>query len=226
MPESVLKKSDRSMPDPKVSHQPPRSALSPADWVTAAQDLLAENKINSIEIPTLCKRLGVTKGSFYWHFGGRGDLFLAILDKWRQRTTLDVNDRASRIGCSPDSALRYVLAAICKPRPNRNSAIERSVRDWARTDQRARSAVVQVDKIRLAYLEDLFRQRNFSEKEARIRAHTAYAIMMGDSILRETVSPSYEVRDYISKFVELLLGAVGQADSNSPNNNNGKPRQV
>src|SRR5262249_38204936 len=99
---------------------------------------------------------------------------------------------------------------IRKPRPSRNGAIERSVRDWAKFDPMARAAVIEVDQARLAFFEDLFRKCDFPEREARIRAYAAYAIMMGDSILKETINTSYEPKDYVETCVELLFGHRGQ----------------
>jgi AcrR family transcriptional regulator len=183
-----------------------QNALSAADWVSTASELLAENTVQGIEIPDLCKRLGVTKGSFYWHFEGRKDLLSAILEDWRRRMTIDVAVRASRAGTSVATTLRYLLGRVRKPHPNRNAPIETSIRDWSRIDERARAAVVEVDQIRLAYFCALFRRQNFSEKEASLRAYVAYAIMMGDSVLKESVEFAFPADDYIEKFVELLLG--------------------
>lgn len=193
----------------EVSDTRRQGPLSAADWVTTAADVLVHNNVNGVDIPNLCKRLGVTKGSFYWHFGRRGDLLAAILVDWRARMTLDVSERASRVGGSAASGLGYLLGLTRKPRPNRNGAIERSVRDWARIDLFARAAVIEVDQNRLAFFEGLFRKHNFPEKQARIRAYAAYAIMMGDSILKETIETAYPQSDYVNTFVELLLNDRG-----------------
>jgi AcrR family transcriptional regulator len=40
------------------------------DWIQAGYALLAEEGIQALKIDRLCDRLGVTKGSFYWHFDG------------------------------------------------------------------------------------------------------------------------------------------------------------
>lgn len=181
------------------------TVLSVADWIRTAEDFLAENRIDRFDIASVCKRLGVTKGSFYWHFEGRDDLLAGVIDGWRRTMALDVVARASQSGPSLYSGLRYVLGLIRKPRPSRSGAIERSIRDWARVDDRARTAVIEVDQTRLAFFQELFRQRYSSEKEVSIRAYAAYAMMMGDSVLKETVDPLYQVDDYVKKFVELLL---------------------
>jgi len=130
--------------------------LSAKDWIDAGTDLLINNNIHAIEIPNLSKRLGVTKGSFYWHFDVVNELLNAILKDWQKRMTSDVSLRAERAGTSVESALQHLLALIRKPRPSRNSAIERSIRDWARTDAAVRTSVIEVDEMRLAFLRNCF----------------------------------------------------------------------
>jgi AcrR family transcriptional regulator len=179
-----------------------QNTLSEADWVVAAEDLLAERNSGDVDIDSLCKRLGVTKGSFYWHFRGRSKLVSAILEDWRTRMTLDVNQRVLGIGGQVKDALRYLLGLIRKPRSSRNSAVEAKVRHWARTDSLARAAVLNVDQMRLAFFEELFRKGNFSERDARARAYLAYAVMMGDSILKDTIDAP---RDFIDVFVASLM---------------------
>jgi AcrR family transcriptional regulator len=199
-----LKKSVAA-PRRKPSKPRQQNALRPVDWVATAADLLAEHNVHGVKIPDLCIRIGASKGSFYWHFNSRSELLSAILEDWRKRMTADVSARASRLDGSVDSVLRYLLGLIRKPRPNRNAAIERSVRDWARTDQMARTAVADADQARLAFFQGLFRKQNFTEEEARLRAYAAYAFMMGDSILKETVDLGYPPGDYVKLIVELLL---------------------
>jgi AcrR family transcriptional regulator len=183
-----------------------QTALSPADWIDAATDFLINNNINSLDIPYLCRRLGVTKGSFYWHFEGRVELLKAILDDWRQRMTSDVNSRAERSANTVESALQYLLGLIRRPRPTRRGAIERSVREWARTDPLTRASVVEVDQMRLAFFEALFRRHGLPDREAQLRAYAAYALMMGDSILKETIELPCPPDDYVGLIVRLLLG--------------------
>jgi hypothetical protein len=127
----------------------------------------------------------------------------AILKDWRKRLTLDVNRRVMQIGAPADEALRYLLRLIRKPRSNRNSAVEAKARHWARTDPLVRAAVLNVDQMRLAFFEDLFRKRNFSEQEARARGYLAYAVMMGDSILKDTIEAP---PNFVEVFVDALMG--------------------
>ena len=41
------------------------------DWVEAARSAMVEGGIDAVAVEPLARRLGVTKGSFYWHFKDR-----------------------------------------------------------------------------------------------------------------------------------------------------------
>ena len=60
--------------------------------------------------------------------------------------------------------------------------------------------------MRLAFFEALFRRHGLTEREARLRAYAAYALMMGDSILKETLELGSPAEDYVKLVVGLLLG--------------------
>lgn len=180
-------------------------SLSAGDWVAGANALLERETVRGVKIATLCARLGVTKGSFYWHFRSRQELLDAILADWRRRMTLDVITRVSQVANSVEGVLRGTLALIRKRRPGRQSGIERSIRDWARTEARAQAVLTEVDETRLKFFEGLFLQRGFPPEEARLRGYAAYALMMGDSILKGTVGEAIDTERYLDRTVELLL---------------------
>ncbi|NLB15124.1 MAG: TetR/AcrR family transcriptional regulator, partial [Gammaproteobacteria bacterium] len=60
------------------------SRLSANDWAQAALDLIAEEGVHAVAVEPLARRLGVTKGSFYWHFPSRDALLRAALERWEQ----------------------------------------------------------------------------------------------------------------------------------------------
>jgi AcrR family transcriptional regulator len=51
-------------------------------WLDAGLGLLAQRGVGAVRITDLARRLNVTKGSFYWHFRDRADLFEAMLEMW------------------------------------------------------------------------------------------------------------------------------------------------
>jgi AcrR family transcriptional regulator len=53
-----------------------------SDWIEAGLWLLAEKGLESVTIDRLCAKLGVTKGSFYWHFKGSQEYLQSMADYW------------------------------------------------------------------------------------------------------------------------------------------------
>jgi AcrR family transcriptional regulator len=183
------------------------SALSVEDWVAAANELLASENIRGVQIQALCMKLKVTKGSFYWHFSSRQDLLGALLNSWRRRMTLNIYNKLGRVSTGAVSTLRALLALPRKKFSAAGAAIEMSIRDWGRREKVAHDALKEVDEIRLRSFEQSFQSLGFSAREARIRGYIAYAIMMGDSILKETLREEIDTEEFVEIAVQLLAPA-------------------
>ncbi len=121
-------------PQPNASRSRTRrlkdSPLTESDWVEAATDILVRENVRGIRIDTLCQKLGVTKGSFYWHFKTRADLLAAMLKNWQRRMTLNVIQNISRTNETGFSRLRNLMALPRMPRSPAFAQVEMSIRDW------------------------------------------------------------------------------------------------
>jgi AcrR family transcriptional regulator len=149
-------------------------------------------------------KLKVTKGSFYWHFSSREDLLRALLNSWRRRMTLNIYNKLGRVSAGAVSTLRALLALPRKKFSAAGAAIEMSIRDWGRREGLAHEALKEVDEIRLRSFEQSFQSLGFSAREARIRGYIAYAIMMGDSMLKETLREEIATEEFVELAVRLL----------------------
>lgn len=179
-------------------------ALSVDNWISAAKDLLVSENVRGVQISTLCLKLKVTKGSFYWHFSNREELLAAVLNDWRRRMTLNIVTRLTRAADDAASTLRGFLALPRKAFSARGGAIEMSIRDWGRRDAAPRQTLKEVDLIRLTSFEQTFRGLGLSAQTARVRAYIAYTIMMGDSILKETLGEEISTDAFVEHAVDLL----------------------
>ena len=56
-----------------------RNNLTAERWAEAALDAMAQGGLNAVAVEPIARQLGVTKGSFYWHFTNRGSLVAAAL---------------------------------------------------------------------------------------------------------------------------------------------------
>jgi len=59
-----------------------KTRVGRSDWIEAGLWLLAEDGLESVTIDRLCAKLGVTKGSFYWHFKGSQEFLQSMADYW------------------------------------------------------------------------------------------------------------------------------------------------
>lgn len=157
--------------------------LDAAAWVEAAFDALAEGGIDAVRVDPLAKRLGVTRGSFYWHFKDRDALHTAVLKEWRKRQSYRVATRIESRTSAPDERLRQTLALPNSPRAKRAAAIELAIRLWARRDTEAVKAVRHIDRVRLSYYAKLYGEMGAAPAEARRRAFMFYAALMAEAFI-------------------------------------------
>jgi CubicO group peptidase (beta-lactamase class C family) len=78
-------------------------ARSRNDWLRAARLALLHRGPEGVRVEPLARALGVTKGSFYWHFRDRRDLREALIREWEEETQLltDALKRADPLGALP-----------------------------------------------------------------------------------------------------------------------------
>jgi AcrR family transcriptional regulator len=126
----------------------PDNRLGPAEWVNAGLKALAKSGFSALKADTLANRLGISRGSFYWHFADVSAFHAAILRRWREIALENIIDEIDRAADDRLGALMYRAFAG-------NTGIERAVRAWATADTRARAAVEAVDAERIRYLRKL-----------------------------------------------------------------------
>ncbi|MCB9644580.1 MAG: TetR/AcrR family transcriptional regulator [Myxococcales bacterium] len=147
--------------------------LSPLDWLTAARKQLEVGGPSAIKIEALARDLGVSKGSFYWHFKDRTDLLWQLLSYWERGT--DELIRLSSEESTPQDCLRRLFEELEKIGVTGESGIF----SWAKQDEEVEARVHAVEQKRLAYLCELFQQAGFVEEESRRRAEISYMAFLG-----------------------------------------------
>lgn len=187
----------------------PRAPLTPESWTEAATGLLVDQGIDSVRVDVLARRMGVTRGSFYWHFRDREDLLRSVLQAWRSRATEQVTQRFEQAHTDPHVLLHELCSLPFRGKAAERAArIELAIRAWARRDGMARQAVDEADASRVAYIAQVFSSLGFGIQEARSRAFLLYGYEVAESILREQGSATQKAqrRDLMER---LLLMPVG-----------------
>ena len=148
--------------------------LSAKDWLDLGLRTLAKSGFTALKAEPLAKAMGVTRGSFYWHFADIGAFHAALLKQWREIAAEQIiaGVEAASKGENP---LEVLLRRVFGER----LAIENAVRTWASVDPAARTAVQAIDRRRLGYIEGLFTQSGLSVEVARARAQILYWAFLG-----------------------------------------------
>jgi AcrR family transcriptional regulator len=93
-----------------------RRRLTPEDWIRAALEALLKEGPSGLRIARIAEALGVTQGSFYWHFKDRGQFRTRILEYWMSQMLARAGDAAMLAGKgqSPIRALPKILSQRLK----------------------------------------------------------------------------------------------------------------
>ena len=150
------------------------------DWVRAGLRRLARQGIDGVRVEPLAKDLGVTKGSFYWHFGDRPDLLSAMLETWSKIATEAVIEQAEEAGEEPQARLARLTTIASE---GFDARLELALRDWGRRDPAVGRVVDEIDGRRMDYLRQLLRESGFAPIDVEARAFLIYSVLLGHALL-------------------------------------------
>lgn len=144
--------------------------LKGEDWLLLALDTLDNEGIHNVNVEYLARQLGVTKGSFYWHFKNREMFLSEMLNYWRDILTTNVIERCAQDGADSKDTLLKLMTIITTEKVGRYEA---AIRSFAAHNEMARSTLQEVDQQRFQFITGLFIDMGFQEPEAELRARLA-----------------------------------------------------
>jgi len=149
--------------------------LERADWERAALHAIADGGLDAAAVEPLARRLGVTKGSFYWHFANRDELIAAALARWEQQYTDGVIAELASI----DDPRARLVQLVTRGSLSAGAAHFHAALAASAEHPLVRPVLARVTARRLGYLVDCFRAVGLPPAEARQRALLAYAAYVG-----------------------------------------------
>jgi AcrR family transcriptional regulator len=177
------------------------SRLGLDDWVQAGYELLAEEGIKALKIDRLCVRLGVTKGSFYWHFDGMPSYRAALVQSWGELRDEDRRTFDDMADLAPRERLSQMMSSLVSPR---HWTLERAMREWARSDESVAESVRAADRRLLSAVRKAFLDYGFDADEADMRANATFAAGIGFLHLSGATPTSRDAARG-ERFLELML---------------------
>jgi AcrR family transcriptional regulator len=175
--------------------------LSVDDWIQAGFAIVADGGIETLKIDRLCSRLGVTKGSFYWHFKDMAGYRAALVGSWAELRDRDRSHFGELTHLPPRQRLAQMMASLLE---ERQWTLERAMREWARTDPVVAESVRAADHRVLKAVRQAFVDAGFTGDEADLRANATFAAGIGFLHLSDA-APDARLATQRERFLDLML---------------------
>jgi AcrR family transcriptional regulator len=181
--------------------------LTRDDWLDAAFAAVVEGGFDNVRVLLIADTLGVTRGSFYWHFSDHADLVASLLARWRERETAMSRRWQSESTADPIADLEQLLeAALASAGAElENIRFELALRGLGRRDAGIATMLAEVDAMRMALFEQKFERLTGDRKKASELAALFYLAIAGSfQALGRPLNPP-KVRDYLMRLITQYL---------------------
>ena len=175
--------------------------LTRDDWLKSALETMRKTGVDGVKVAPLAARMGVTTGSFYWHFKNRRALLLALLDYWERTMTDAPIKEAKRFEGSAKDRILFLMRSVMV---DNLAGHDLPIWHWAQSDVGAGRVFQRAIDKRFAFASWMFSEAGFSKQQAEVRGRMMVVYLMGESTL---VSDSVSTRTELIKQKHAILTA-------------------
>lgn len=174
--------------------------LKREDWINTALTALQAQGVENIKIVGLARDLGVTSGSFYWHFKDLKDLLQSTLAFWEIELTDNISARYRAFQGSPSERLYKLMVDVISYDA---AAPDHAISVWAKRDPAAREIYERTIQKRFDFAKWMFEQAGFDGQEAALRGRMYVAYLMGESSTNLKSQPDW--KSILKRQLEILV---------------------
>ncbi len=160
------------------------------DWIDAAWSALGEGGVEAVRVERLARRLGVTKGSFYWHFKNRQDLIDALLDRWFGMREDEADPAPGENRGPADRIWKAFERAVSRGTRGQAAAL----RLWAARHAEVAERIRAEDAKRFAFFVEQFSALGFPKPEASTRAEVYLGIISAEFLRAGGLEPDERLK--------------------------------
>ena len=146
-----------------------KDRLSREDWLDEALNVLATEGNRLLTVETLCNRLGVSRGSFYWHFKSKDEFLSSIVDHWIGQSTMRITKELSSVELSARDRLLKLIEFIQQDEYCKH---ELPIRLWAIKQPDTLDSIESMDRKRYEFVRALFEEIGFTGDDLEMRTQT------------------------------------------------------
>jgi AcrR family transcriptional regulator len=177
--------------------------------VQGAYEALGERGIAATTVEALAQRLGVTKGSFYWHFRDSEDLLGAVVARWEELAVDRVMGELLQLG-SPCAVIRRIIVhtvTIDEPERRLRYRVEAQMAAMAEWHSIVGPVYARVMQRRLNGICVLFLATGMSPQEAALAGELALMTLVGvyPLLISRTPPSPADTERLIATLCERLL---------------------
>ena len=175
--------------------------LSRQDWLENALEVLSMKGQAGLRIQSLSAALGVSRGSFYWHFKDRDDFIHALLDYWYEEYTAGAPAAVGRDSGSAEERLTRLMRLVYDQNLTRHDL---TIRSLATLNSQFARTVRKADRFRLNFIESLFIEMGFAENELTVRTRACLAYMTVERDMFDNLDRKHR-SDLVDSFHAFLV---------------------
>jgi AcrR family transcriptional regulator len=164
------------------------SRLGKEDWFSMGLEALVESGPEALKAARLARMLGVTTGSFYWHFKCVAEFRSGLLEYWKEDVVVGLIRGAQASAEEPTQVLAELQKRILARGAHRYDS---AMRSWALTDPAVRDTLRSADDVRARFLVEALQDCGMSQEDARDRANLIGAAWRGS---QDVGDPDYRMK--------------------------------
>ena len=142
--------------------------LSKEAWLEKSLSILSQEGEKKLTIDHLVKEMGVTKGSFYWHFKNRSEYINSLVDYWAVKHSENLTQALAPIS-DPEDQLLKLMQLLTE---HDHSRYDISIMNWGLNEPIAREKMQDMFNFRLHFVRSLFEKMGFEDDALEMRIHT------------------------------------------------------
>ncbi|HEV7254692.1 MAG TPA: TetR/AcrR family transcriptional regulator [Mesorhizobium sp.] len=155
-----------------------RGPLSREAWIAAARRTLEAKGVAQVKIDRVARELGVTRGSFYFHFQDLRDLQDCLQDEWRRCNV----EPFHRLSCQEVGDGQAFIDRVTDTWVRENPfspLLDLAIRDWARSAPALAAEFKAADELRMSLLSRALEAMGYESDESLVRARITYLHQIG-----------------------------------------------
>lgn len=151
-----------------------KTKLTKGDWLAHGLKALSVGGYRSLKVDNMASELGVSRGSFYWHFKDISAFYQELLEFWKQQSTSLVIKELDQ-----SMIVEGRLHELIRRGFSFNTPLEKAFRFWANQNDAVAALIQEIDAERECYIVKLFKLSGFPEEVAQLRARFLYWAYLG-----------------------------------------------